>query len=475
MGEFCRRPAATIKLLHTAALLGLVLATSALGETKTLERPQMVFTCLTQANQLGFQYFEKTHRKIFADMGYEFRLEHSDKDQALAGLKSGKFDGDCGRHSDFIKLTGLNHLIRASYPFRVISFNLWYGPNTPSDKPRKSLSVGYNNNLLFIRPTLERMDFRKLKGLPNETQIVNGLVNGSFDATISFGTAMEPFSELILAKGIRNEGPALSVPVYTLLHDRHAALVDDYNRRLKQALIERPFKPPFSARIPQRQANEIIFSCSVPKDSNRFALLEQVYSEAFNALGYKFRLISLPRVRESAELNRQNIAGSCGRTSSFLRTNPKAVAVNIPAAYANLRIWSRSPNEIFTSIADIPPRSRIGYVRGSSAIEQGGIVDNHPRLSFLGVTNTAVGIKMLDAKRIDYYLGFKINTINILTSITTRNSIYSAGDIDGEKIVPILTEQWGHLATDLERELKLLMEKHNANKLTDIAIPLTPL
>lgn len=470
MGESNKRSNGAARLRYAFLVLIIALASNASGETKALKRPQIVFTCLTQPNQLGFQHFERIHREIFDDMGFEFRLEHSDKEHALAGLKSGKFDGDCGRHSEFVELTGLDHLIRASHPFRVVSFNLWYGPNTPKDKPRQTLSVGYNNNLIFIRPILERMYFQELRGLQNETDIISGLVDESLEATISFGTAMEPFREKLAEKGISNEGPILSVPIYSLLHSKHTALVDDYNRRLKQALIDKPFKPPFSARIPSRQVNEVIFSCSVPKDSPQFALLELVYREAFEALGHKFRLISLPRVRETAELHRQNIGGSCGRTASLLATNPEITGIDITAAYADLRVWSSNPDESFAAIADIPPHSRIGYVRGSTAVENDGPLDNNPQLTFLGVANTAVGIKMLDAKRIDYFLGFKINTINILTSITTRNTIYSAGDISGKRIVPILTEQWSHLATDLESELKLLMKKYKANKLTDIVI-----
>ncbi len=434
------------------------------------ERPTLTFTCLTDASQLGFRYYKEINRQVFGDMGYNFKLEHDNQSDALRRLRSGEVDGDCGRHNQFIELTGIRTLVQAQHPFRVVTFNLWQKPNISASTTRSDMSVGYNSNMLFIKTILERMKFKQLTGLVSNEQLVDRVIDGSLDATINFGTAMEPFQRKMSQNGIINKGPILSVPIYSLFQKRHEHLVGDYSQRLKMALIAKPFRPPFNARIPKKFPNEIVFSCSIPTNSQTFTRVERVYRAAFDALGFNFRMISLPRVRESAELQRQNISGSCGRAASFLTEDMPAVAVDVKVASPELNVWSRDANDQLDSLSDIPAGSLAAYVRGSTTIERNPIILNMKSVQFVGVANTAVGIRMLDALRVDYYLESKVNAANVLNSIRTRNSIYNVGEIPGERITPLLTEQWKHLAEPLEKELKAMLKQYGVEKVIDIEV-----
>lgn len=431
-------------------------------------RPTLTLTCLSQSNQLGFQYFESINRKIFDEMGYNLKLEHDNHSEVLRRLQSGEIDGDCGRHNDFIELTGIDTLIKAKHPFRVVSFNLWQNPKVPVNRARSSLTAGYNNDLPFIGAHLERIKFQQLTGYPSDAKLIEALITGTLDAIVNFDTAMEPFQKTLKQHNIVNKGAILSVPIYTLLHKRHEHLIDEYSERLKKALATKPFKPPFSARIPKQHPNEIVFSCSIPEDSKTFSQIEKIYRMAFDNLGFKFRLISLPRVRESAELKRQNISGSCGRGISFLTDDVTAVTVEVKVAMPDISIWSRTPGNQFRSIEDIPSGSRVTYVRGTSTIERSPMITDQTSITLIGVANTAVGIRMLDAKRIDYHLESELNTRHILKNMPTQHSIYSAGAISGEMITPLLTEQWKHLAQPLKQELTRLMKVNGVDQLIDI-------
>ncbi|MGH1372900.1 MAG: hypothetical protein ACRBBW_12730 [Cellvibrionaceae bacterium] len=439
----------------------------------TGERPKLVFSCPTTPGERGFQYFERIHRELFDEMGYDFELRSQARQDVIRLLKEGAIDGDCGRHKRFVELSGLDNVVRSNTPLRSVVFSLWQREGGSKETARSQLTIAHQKNLLFLTPALETMGFKSVVLADSSDALIRGLIRGDFDAFVHYDTAAEANRKTLETLDIKNQGQVISLPIYTYFQKKHKGLLKEYSERLKRKLNAKPFKPPHDPHIPTPKGNEILFTCSIPADSPRFRQLSWIYGKVFKAQGHSFKMVSVPRARESVELKRQRVSGSCARAVSFIKQTPNIVGLDVHVANSVLQLWSRTIKEKFSTLGELPTGSSLAYVRGTHAIET-LLASQTSNLRYVEVPNTSVGIRMLDAGRLDYFVGFRANTAEIIHSLSTRNDLFVVGELEGEPVHPILTEHHSALREATTRLLNELVEIHSATTLVEITPDFAP-
>lgn len=197
----------------------------------------------------------------------------------------------------------------------------------------------------------------------------------------------------------------------------------------------------------------IVFGCSVSANNQYYEQAESFYRKVFTKLGYRFSMLSLPRTRELAELKKGQLEGSCGRRFS----PPYAVfpeLVRVPVAIGTLSqvLLSRDATPGIPSLSDLPDGKRIAYVRGGITATE--FVNQYPNLDPIAVVDAEVGIKMLAAGRVDYFLGISITTRDVLTRLHFDQKIYQHVQMNKLEIYPYLAPKARYLVEPLENAIK---------------------
>lgn len=209
-----------------------------------------------------------------------------------------------------------------------------------------------------------------------------------------------------------------------------------------------------SAR-PDEPRPGIVFSCWVPPDVPIYQRLEDLYRNAFNALGYDFEMHYRPNQRSLMEASAGITDGECARTDSYGRENPESnlVRVDTQIAETTLEAWSHDADLQLSRVEELGTQTfRIGYVRGHVAV--GAIMAQYPNLPLTSVTSTKHGLKMVSVGRLDLFIGTSISTRQRLDSLQLPHPIYSAGHLMVLRGHPYLHQRHQHMADAFASELE---------------------
>lgn len=199
----------------------------------------------------------------------------------------------------------------------------------------------------------------------------------------------------------------------------------------------------------------IVFSCWVPPNVPLHQHLTKMYVDAFDALGYDFKMHYRPNQRALMEAKAGITDGDCARTDTYGAegdTSP-LVRVETQIASTSLEAWSRDPGMRVTGIDDLSGHQyRIGYVRGHVAVQ--ALRERYPALPLTPVTSTEHGLRMLNAGRLDLYIGTSVSTRQEIAALQLPDAVYSAGHLMVLKGHPYLNAQHRSLAAPLAEALK---------------------
>ncbi|MYM62534.1 hypothetical protein [Pseudomaricurvus sp. HS19] len=147
----------------------------------------------------------------------------------------------------------------------------------------------------------------------------------------------------------------------------------------------------------------LVFSCPIPASSESALVITSLYQAVFDKLHIEFKLLPVPTLRESVELEKGTYDGSCGRTESFLlNNNPHYVRLAHPITYFSLTFFSTRPISSFHRISDLPPGSRVLYTTGSLAIENQ--LRAMEQVELIPAKSTESAFRMLAADRADFFI-----------------------------------------------------------------------
>ena len=148
---------------------------------------------------------------------------------------------------------------------------------------------------------------------------------------------------------------------------------------------------------------KIVFSCPLPADSDSEIVLAGLYQRVFDNLQIEFEMQPLPALRESAELDKGTVDGTCGRSNSpQLNNNPHYVRLAKPITYFSLHFFATRPMTNITSLADLPDGSRVIYTSGTFAIEKQ--LKAIPHIELISASNQESAFRMLAADRADFFV-----------------------------------------------------------------------
>lgn len=207
-------------------------------------------------------------------------------------------------------------------------------------------------------------------------------------------------------------------------------------------------------------AEKIVFTCTINESNQDYHVLMQVYTEAFAALGYEFSMVSPPARRGIAMLDAGTVDGDCGRTGRFIEIvgTDNLVIVEEPIFRIDTTVWTNAPNiKFFALPEEMGQGVRVGYVRGYVGIRS--ILDTLNNVKVLPITNTSIGMKMLNANRLDFFVGLDSKIRQELTKTEFKRPFYVAGQIGHSNLYPYLTKKHAHLVDGLAKEIKRIQLK----------------
>lgn len=200
-----------------------------------------------------------------------------------------------------------------------------------------------------------------------------------------------------------------------------------------------------------------MFSCSLDKKVKLYRYFDHLYSEAFKKLGYQFRMISLPRARETHELSLGKIDGSCGRTRFVGEQHENVIRVNESVLEIEIRVWSHRPADEITSLADIPASATLAMVRGTTYFEN-KLSNYKGKIVYTQTIGT--GLKMLAAERIEFLMGFESRLQTLIENAAVEIPIYNALTLESLDIYPYLSQDHDGLVGELEAVLNKIVVQY---------------
>ncbi|WP_347332081.1 hypothetical protein [Marinimicrobium locisalis] len=199
----------------------------------------------------------------------------------------------------------------------------------------------------------------------------------------------------------------------------------------------------------------IVFSCWIPPNLPLHHHLTKLYVDAFDAMGYDFKMHYRPNQRALMEASTGITDGDCARTDTFGAESAASplVRVETQIASTSLEAWSSSPAVTVSGIESLTGhRYRIGYVRGHVAVQ--ALVERYPALRFTPVTSAKHGLKMLSAGRLDLFVGTSVSTRQEIATLQLPEAVHSAGHLMVLRGHPYLNEQHRSMAVPLAEALK---------------------
>jgi len=211
----------------------------------------------------------------------------------------------------------------------------------------------------------------------------------------------------------------------------------------------------------------IHFTCVQPTDSTAFQYLLPLYQEAFDALDLNFSMTSNPALRDVAEANAGRSDGQCLRSYNYAETEgvENLHRVEVLVWTGSYQMWGHSSDTNFSlKSTDAFTGYRIGYRRGIAPVR------DYLKRRKVTVTEkpatTAIGIKMLAAKRLDIYIDGESSIADARRDLLLRQPLYLLGTIEQVKTYPYLHKRHRHLATPLAAQLKRILDRERATKMS---------
>lgn len=187
-----------------------------------------------------------------------------------------------------------------------------------------------------------------------------------------------------------------------------------------------------------------------------FEQIERLYRNAFQQLGYHFTLVSLPRTREVAEVLNSRLDGSCARPDVAPFSNSdQVIRLEAPVARAIPQLLTH-----FESLSDINTsyrEAKLAYVRGSQWANQDFSLLG--QRESIGVTTVDLGIKMLAAKRIGFFVDNGAMQDMILESMDIETPLYRHALGEPYYLYPFISRDHQELVEPLEKSLTQAMQE----------------
>ncbi len=413
------------------------------------------FSCASMPHQTDFIFAFNQYKTALEKLGINFEMTHVPKDKITSTMFETEFDGDCGRIPAFTQIFNVKNTLIIDPPIRTAQFNTWKLRSDKTPRRNPELKVQTISQISSIDPYLEQMGFQVIDRRDSIARLVHRLRLGKIDRIIAYQAAIETEKAVNDYRDIVRDKDILILPVRGLLHKRHQAIAAPLSRELnaitetlrasaENARKKTHIRPPTPNRV-----KTITFSCSIPPEHKNNKLIEDLYRQIFEPLGYHYEQKNVTIQEENNLLKRDQIDGSCGRSREQNDEGHFAI-LDVPLARVTLRLWSNQAHPDFTLLNHIPADRRI-VVAG---------LTNRLRKMLAPLANTITSVdnatqafRFLTSKRADYFLSSNHARISHLHSLEIKQPLFWGGSMDYGYVYPYLSKRHQNLLTPLRREL----------------------
>jgi len=210
---------------------------------------------------------------------------------------------------------------------------------------------------------------------------------------------------------------------------------------------------------------KIIFTCALAPDFPIKKLSHEIFTEAFDALGYDFDFRLSADLRSVVDAATGVTDGVCSRVYNYneISGTPNLVRVESRVADITIEVWSRKPGVPMNNMDDLPANtsgsnlSKVGHKRGSVWIDD--YLKTQPQAESIRVVDVGMGMKMLGGGRLDLFIGIGPLIGFAIDKYHLHDSVYLAGTLTTLALYPYLNVRHRELAVPLAEKLNRLIEE----------------
>ncbi|GAA5314846.1 MAG: hypothetical protein AseanaTS_00500 [Candidatus Pelagadaptatus aseana] len=205
----------------------------------------------------------------------------------------------------------------------------------------------------------------------------------------------------------------------------------------------------------------VTFTCPIPSSLPQWQSLTEVFTEAFDRLGYDFAMVYLHTKRELfSHKNTDDYDGLCVRLQSFNQeaADYNLLFINAPVGDPYTSLWRNKASTPATDSGQpitLQPNTQAGFLRGSSLSEK--YINSFPAVTAISFLRPDQGLKTLAAGRIDYWIGFGYTSDYLAARLNLGDTIEKVADIRQDFLYPFLNKKHVELKQPLEQEIDRIM------------------
>ena len=207
----------------------------------------------------------------------------------------------------------------------------------------------------------------------------------------------------------------------------------------------------------------ISFSCVVPDNLPQWAEVMEVYTNAFDNIGFDFSMVYVDPKHEIEDLiNLHSYDGICGRVHNFsdelriesiVRLNT-AVMKTVLSVYRHPAMSTETPNVLFF------PGAKVGYL--NSILVHKSILADHDEVIAVSFLKPEMGIKSLAEGEIDYWVGVSVVGEYMIKQLKVESSVTKIVNLKSDALYPYLNIKHSNIVTPLEVELQKIIEQRGS-------------
>ena len=210
---------------------------------------------------------------------------------------------------------------------------------------------------------------------------------------------------------------------------------------------------------------KIIFTCAMAPDFPLKELSHEIFTEAFDALGYDFDFRLSADLRSVVDAASGVTDGVCSRVYNYneISGSPNLMRVESRVADVTIEVWSRKSGVAINTMGDLPEntsgsnQSRVGHKRGSVWIAD--YLKTQPQFESVRVVDVGMGMKMLGGGRLDLFIGIAPLIDFAVDKYHLHDSVYLAGTLTKLGLYPYLNVRHRELAAPLAEQLNRLIKE----------------
>ncbi len=443
------------RILSLALTLLLSLTVQSAEQPKTFR-----FSCASMPHQLDYQFVFAQYKAAFAELGFEFEMQHVPKDEITSSMFERKFDGDCGRIPAFTQLFNIHDTLLIDPPVRTAQFNTWKLQRDQKPRRNSELRVQTIPQISSIDPYLEQMGFQVRSDRDSFDNLVENMRAEKIDRIVAYKAVID-------AKKIRNEYTdivqdknIIILPVRGLIHKRHKSIIEPLSRALnaiktRKANIKVDTKEVRKLATVERK-DTITFSCTIPHEHDSSTLVRNLYRQAFEKLGYQYIQRDVSIREENSLLKRDLTDGSCGRSKLQSHGAPFDV-IDVRAARVTMMLWSNQPRPDIAELSHIPTDHTLIVAGKTNRLDE--ILSPLSNI-ITTVEDPTQAFRFVISKRADYFLSFDYTPTSHLHRIEIKRPIFWAGNVDYGYVYPLLSKRHRSIATELTHTLRAFKASH---------------